>query len=75
MGELLRDVLIEEIDQLTGEQQDRLLALVRDWKSGAATSERPDSLMELAGTLSKSDADEMRAVIEQECERIDHASW
>ena len=75
MGDSLRSELIEEIDELSGEQQGRLLALVRDWKSASRENERPNSLMALAGTLPKSDAEEMRTVIEQECERIDYASW
>ena len=75
MGESLRTELIEEIDELSGEQQGRLLALVRGWKSTSQESEGPESLMALAGTLPKADGEEMRTVIEQECERIDHASW
>ena len=75
MGGSLRSELIEEIDELSGEQQGRLLALVRDWKSASWEGERPESLMALAGTLPKANAEEMRTVIEQECERIDHASW
>jgi len=75
MGESLRTVLMNEIDELSGEQQDRLLALVREWKSDVEYSERPEALMALAGTLPKADADEMREIIKEECEQIDHASW
>ena len=75
MGDSLRNSLIEEIEDLSAEQKDRLIALVRNWKSEAELSSRPESLMALAGTLPKEDADEMRKVIEQECERIDHANW
>ena len=71
----LSPAVVEALSSLTEEQQ---LAMIAQFKrTGAALSreERIKRWNEIAGSISKEDADEMMAAIEEGCGQINHAAW
>jgi myo-inositol catabolism protein IolC len=75
MGNPLKQTLIEEIEKLPTEHQTRVLDYVRSLTHEQARTYNKEKLMELAGSITKEDADLMMKVISEDCGRIDHENW
>ncbi len=71
-----RHELLEEIEHLQPDQQERLLAFARE----LTVSKIPDGLSweemrKYRGIISREEAEAMKKAIEEECERIDPEGW
>jgi hypothetical protein len=71
----LSTTVIEAISSLTEAQQLELISLAKKVKPVLTREERIAGWEKLRGTLSKEDAEEMMAIIEEGCGQINHAAW
>lgn len=71
----LSSTVIEAISSLTEAQQLEVISLAKKVKPVLTREERIAGWEKLRGTLSKEDAEEMMAIIEEGCGQINHASW
>jgi hypothetical protein len=71
----LSSTVIEAISSLTEAQQLEVISLAKKVKPVLTREERIAGWEKLRGTLSKEDAEEMMAIIEEGCGQINHAAW
>ena len=71
----LSPTVIEAISSLTETQQLEVISLAKKVKPALTREERIAGWEKLRGTLSKEDAEEMMAIIEEGCGQINHAAW
>lgn len=71
----IRKQIADQIDQLPTEMQQRVLGYAHALASGRPKGISGEVLAQVAGTLRKRDAAEMRRAIEEGCERIDPNGW
>ena len=64
--------LLERIDKLSREEKERLMAFIDQLL--AKRNQKPE-LSDLAGTLTPEEGRNMKATIEEGCERIDRDEW
>ena len=69
----IKEQILNDLDQLSPEQQKRAADLVHGLVSPKGTSGR--DLLRFAGTLDDESARQMREAIEQGCERVDLDAW
>ena len=75
MGDSLEKDLLNEIEELTQDEQAQVLDFARSLRARDARGTPGRELLKFAGTISAEDAALMRRAIEEDCERIDHDSW
>ena len=64
------------VTRLSPEQKHRILGFVEGMVAQSKPKGTPPAAFaHLRGTLSRAAAEEMKAIIEDDCERIDHESW
>lgn len=68
-----QQTLIEEVDRLSPDQQEQVLAYARALRRPPGVPGR--DLLALAGTIPAEEAAEMAALIEAGCEQIDLDAW
>jgi hypothetical protein len=71
----LSPAVIEALSSLSEEQQLELIRLAEKTKASLTREERLRGLAALAGSISKEDADEMMAIIDEGCGQINHDAW
>lgn len=70
-----RDQILQDLDQLTTEQQKRAAELVHGLTTALPRGGSIEALAVLAGTLDDASTDEMMQAIEEGCERVDIDAW
>lgn len=71
----LRDEIVRRLDELSGDQQSRVLEFVDRLESSRWDGVTLDDLQPLVGTTDAKSAEEMTAAIEEACERVDVDEW
>jgi hypothetical protein len=71
----IQNQLLQQVDQLTLEEQHRVLDFANSLSKMHPPTSRPKHFMELFGTLDPQSAEEMSRAIEEGCERIDPNDW
>jgi hypothetical protein len=71
----LHDQLLKQVDQLSAEDQHRVLEFASTLLKTNPPKNRPKHFLELFGTLDSQSAEEMKQAIEEGCERIDPNDW
>lgn len=74
MSPKLREELLKEMARLSQEEQERVLAFAKTLTAGPAGKAGKD-IARFAGTVDLADLEQMAAVIEEDCERIDKSEW
>lgn len=67
--------LADELEALEDEDIERVVVYARSLKEKRDQKERRSELMKLAGSIPKEEIAQIRAAIEEGCERIDHEGW
>ena len=67
--------VVEELRRLPHQAQQRVLDFTRGLSAATPRGASGADLLRFAGSISVQDADDMRAVIEEGCERIDESGW
>jgi hypothetical protein len=78
MMRTVKDQIIDELDNLTIEQQEQLLSLARRLQRSKLPPDTPGSVLlayKNQFDFAPGEIDEMMRVIEEECERIDWDGW
>lgn len=68
----LKEEIIQEVDSMTPEMQERVLKYVRDLKRPAKSGK---DILQLAGILTHEEAQEWLDAIEEGCEQVDPNEW
>jgi hypothetical protein len=71
----VKDQILQDLDQLSPEQQQQAAVLVRGLVSRLPKGASVEDLMPLAGCLDEQSAREMMQAIEEGCERVDLDEW
>lgn len=75
MDATLERELLAEVKRLPAAQQKQVLHFARSLAVPTRADDSRAVLLALAGTISSGDAAEMRAAIEEGCERVDEEQW
>ena len=75
MNKPLPKELIEELEVLEEEDIKRVVVYARSLKEQQRRQANRAELMKLAGSIPKEEMTQIRAAIEEGCERIDHQGW
>ena len=75
MSDTKEQAIIEQIAELTPEEQQRVLQATQRLVGKLPPGTPGRDLLRFAGTISKEDAEEMRQAIEEGCERIEPGEW
>ena len=71
----IKEQILSDLDRLSPQQQERAAELVHGLISPLPRGASIEDLMSLAGSLDDESAWEMKAAIEEGCERIDADEW
>ncbi len=71
----LREELLKEMDGLSPALQHRVLDFARAMAESTPQGTPGDDLLQFAGTMTASEADEFLRHIEEDCERVDPNEW
>ncbi len=71
----IKEQILRDLDRLSPEQQRKALQLVHSLVVPVMRGASIEDLIPLNGILDKESAQEMRAAIEEHCERIDPSDW
>ena len=71
----IRDELLQRLDKLSPDLQQRVLAFADALATSTPRGLSGEAVLALSGTLSDSDAAEIAAVIEADCECVDSGAW
>ena len=71
----IKEKILKDLDRLSPELQQRALQLVHSLVSPQMKGALVEDLIPLNGALDRDSAHEMRAAIEEHCERIDPRDW
>ncbi len=71
----LSSTVMEALSSLTEAQQLEVISIAKKVKPALTREERIAGWEKLRGTLSKEDAEEMMAIIDEGCGQINHAAW
>ena len=71
----IKEQILRDLDRLSPEQQRKALQLVHNLVTPVMRGASIEDLIPLNGILDKESAQEMRAAIEEHCERIDPSDW
>ena len=71
----IKEQILNDLDRLPPEQQERAAELVRGLVLPLPKGASVEDLMKVAGTLDDESAREMMAAIEEGCERVDLDEW
>ena len=74
MTRKLQDELLQHMGRLTPKEQERVLAFVRGLAAEPLARAGRD-LVTFAGAIDPGDLQQMAAVIEEGCERVDESEW
>ncbi len=69
----IAEQIAQQIDRLSPEQQERVLAFIRALSQASPQPGR--QVMHLAGTIDAADLDIMRQVADEACEQVDPDAW
>ena len=75
MNKPLPEELLSSLDVLDSEDIDLVTDYVRALKEKRERLADRKKLMSLAGSIPKDEMEQIRAAIEEGCERIDHEGW
>ncbi len=71
----IKEQILRDLDRLSPEQQRKAQQLVHGLVASGMKGASIEDLIPLNGILDKQSAQEMRAAIEEHCERIDPSDW
>lgn len=74
MSPKLKEELLKEMARLSPEEQQSVLAYAKSLPTGLQGKAGKD-MARFAGAIEPADLEEMSAVIEESCERIDKSEW
>ncbi|HNR32196.1 MAG TPA: hypothetical protein PKI11_15000 [Candidatus Hydrogenedentes bacterium] len=69
------DEILRVVSELNEDQQQRVLAFAIRIKVPKPEGSPGKDLLRFVGCIPKDDIERMRAVIEEDCERIDYDAW
>ncbi len=69
----ITEQILQQVDRLSPEQQERVLAFVRALSQTSPQAGR--DILHLAGTIDAADLDVMRQVADEACEQVDPDAW
>ena len=75
MDTLLREELLKEMEQLSRAMQRRVLDYARALAESTPQGTPGNELLQFAGIMTPSEADEFLRGIEEDCERVDPNEW
>lgn len=75
MNKPLPKELTEDLEHLGEEDIERVAAYARSLKEKSERQARKTEIMKLAGSIPKEEIDQIKAAIEEGCERIDREGW